>query len=222
MGSLPLTPAWFTQTTISRSAKAAWRACVFLLLASLSNTEHFVPLVILESPWSRVIKRVRMHLSRPQRGVRSCRSQLCSLCTNNHLVAILLHWWSVECPQPCRYWILETQGIRKKRYLESDVQSYPAQGVSVCFICLYCPFPVELQKHLDQSSGGLQCPGERVHSEHLVFAFKIMFYGPRNGAPNTVLLCLLRKPDSDFWFVKFTLARKVLLLILVGHLGFRF
>lgn len=84
------------------------------------------------------------------------------------------------------------------------------------------PFPSEPQRHAGQSSGGLRCPGERVHSEHLVFAFKIMFYGPLNGAPNTVLLCLLRKPDSDFWFVKFMLARKVLLLILVGHLGFRF
>lgn len=136
MGSLPLAPAWLTQTTISTSAKAAWRACVFLLLASLSNAEHFVPLVplvILESPWSRVMKRFRMHLSRPQRGVRSCRSQLCSFCTNNRLVAILLRWWSVECPQPCRCWILETQGIRKKRDLEFDVQSYPAQGSASAF-----------------------------------------------------------------------------------------
>lgn len=72
-----------------------------------------------------------------------------------------------------------------------------------------------------QSSGRLRCLGERVHSERLVFVFKMMFYGPRNGEPNTVLLCLLCKPDSDFCFVKFMLARKVLLLILVGHLGFR-
>lgn len=128
MGSLPLTPAWFTQTTISRSAKAAWRACVFLLLALLSNTKHLVPLVILQSPWSSVIKRFHTHLSRPQRGVRSCGSQLHSFCTKNRLVAILLRRWSVECQQPRRYWIPETQGIRKKRDLESDAQSYPAQA----------------------------------------------------------------------------------------------
>ena len=38
---------------------------------------------------------------------------------------------------------------------------------------------------------GLPCLGDSVVcSEHPVFVFKIMFYGPWNEAPNRALLCL--------------------------------
>lgn len=58
-----------------------------------------------------------------------------------------------------------------------------------------------------------------VRLEHPVFVFKIMFYGPCNEVADIVLgieqwasadlLCLHRRPEGDFWFIKFMLARKV-------------